>query len=91
MAVCQANSETSPAGHRGGAGTADHQPLLPDEAPFAWFAIGFFTSYSHVDIPAHASIAVDRQIGIPLLLADSPRNRLQLSETLALLLEDLGF
>jgi hypothetical protein len=25
------------------------------------------------------------------LLADSPRNRLQLSETLALLLEDLGF
>ena len=114
-----------------------------------------FTSYSHVDIPSHASIAVNQQIGIPLLLAalaalfgevklasnnrcadqrdriearnraieernrsaqdrectarrariqarlaaaqcrfllaDSPRNRLQLSETLALLLEDLGF
>ncbi|MCX5955015.1 MAG: hypothetical protein NTW51_01075 [Cyanobacteria bacterium] len=31
--------------------------------------ITFFTSYSHVDIPAHASIAVDQQIGIPLLLA----------------------
>ncbi len=110
--------------------------------------ITFFTSYSHVDIPAHLSIAVNQQIGIPLLLAalaalvgevklasnnrcadqrdriearnraamerecsarrariqarlaaaqcrfllaDSPRNRLQLSETLALLLEDLGF
>ncbi|MCX5955009.1 MAG: hypothetical protein NTW51_01045 [Cyanobacteria bacterium] len=117
--------------------------------------ITFFTSYSHVNIPAHASIAVNQQIGIPLLLAalaalvgevklasnnrcadqrdriearirateerncstqarectarrariqarlaaaqcrfllaDSPRNRLQLSETLALLLEDLDF
>jgi hypothetical protein len=124
--------------------------------------ITFFTSYSHVDIPSHESIAVNQQIGIPLLLAalaalvgevklasnarcadqrdrieariraaeernhtaeernrsaqdreqtsrrariqarlaaaqcrfllaDSPRNRLQLSETLALLLEDLGF
>ncbi|MCX5948560.1 MAG: hypothetical protein NTY67_10375 [Cyanobacteria bacterium] len=124
--------------------------------------ITFFTSYSHVDIPAHDSIQVNQQIGIPLLvaalaalfgevklashnrcadqgdrieagirateernhsaeeriraaedrersarrariqarlavaqcrflLADSPRNRLQLSETLALLLEDLGF
>ena len=118
--------------------------------------ISFFSSYSHVDIPAHASIAVNQQIGIPLLLAalaalvgldevfsegvvslasnnlcpdqrdrieariraaqarectarraqiqarlavaqcrfllaDSTRNRLQLSETLALLLEDLGF
>ncbi len=131
--------------------------------------ITFFTSYSHVDIPANASVAVNQQIGIPLLLAalaaligevklasnarcadqrdriearirateernrsaeernraaeernrtaqdrertasrariqarlavaqcrfllaDSPRNRLQLSETLALLLEDLGF
>jgi hypothetical protein len=116
--------------------------------------ITFFTSYSHVDIPTHVSIAVNQQIGIPLLLAalaalvgevklasnnrcadqrdriearsrateernrsaqerectarrariqarlavaqcrfllaDSPRNRLQLSETLALLLEDLG-
>ena len=31
--------------------------------------ITFFTSYSHVDIPAHASIAVNQQIGIPLLLA----------------------
>jgi hypothetical protein len=115
--------------------------------------ITFFTSYSHVDIPARDSIAVNQQIGIPLLLAalaalvgevklasnnrcadqrdrieagirateernrsaqdrectarrariqarlaaaqcrflldDSPRNRLQLSETLALLLEDL--
>ena len=27
------------------------------------------TSYSHVDIPAHASIAVNQQIGIPLFLA----------------------
>ena len=116
--------------------------------------ITFFTSYSHVDIPTHASITVNQQIGIPLLLAalaalvgevklasnnrcadqrdriearnsaieerirsaqerectarrariqarlavaqcrfllaDSPRSRLQLSETLALLLEDLG-
>ena len=69
MAVCQANSETSPAGHRGGAGSADHQPLLPNEAPFACFAIGLFTFYSHVDLPAHASVAVNRQIGIPLLLA----------------------
>ena len=143
---------------------------LTTEAPLPWLdqsglaallagslvvLITFFTSYSHVDIPAHASIAVDQQIGIPLLLAalaalvgevklasnarcadqrvrietriraaedrnrsaqdrectarrariqarlaaaqcrfllaDSPRNRLQLSETLALLLEDLGF
>jgi hypothetical protein len=31
--------------------------------------ITFFTSYSHVDIPSHASIAVNQQIGIPLLLA----------------------
>ena len=69
MAVCQANSETSPAGHRGGATTADHQPLLPNEAPFARFAIGFFTSYSHVDIPSHESVAINQQIGIPLLLA----------------------
>ena len=131
--------------------------------------ITFFTSYSHLDITSHESIAVYQQIGIPLLLAalaalvgevklasnarcadqrdrieariraaeernhtaeernraaeernrsaqdreqtarrariqarlaaaqcrfllaDSPRNRLQLSETLALLLEDLGF
>ena len=110
--------------------------------------ITFFTSYSHVDIPTHASITVNQQIGIPLLLAalaalvgevklasnnrcadqcdrsearnrsaqerectarrariqarlaaaqcrfllaDSTRNRLQLSETLALLLEDLDF
>ena len=116
--------------------------------------ITFFTSYSHVDIPTHASITVNQQIGIPLLLAalaalvgevklasnnrcadqrdriearnsaieerirsaqerectarrariqarlavaqcrfllaDSPRSRLRLSETLALLLEDLG-
>jgi len=28
--------------------------------------ITFFTSYSHVDIPAQASIAVNQQIGIPL-------------------------
>jgi len=28
-----------------------------------------FTSYSHVDSPAQASIAVNQQIGIPLLLA----------------------
>ena len=31
--------------------------------------ITFFTSYSHVDIPTHASITVNQQIGIPLLLA----------------------
>jgi hypothetical protein len=30
--------------------------------------ITFFTSYSHVDIPSHASIRVNQQIGIPLLL-----------------------
>jgi hypothetical protein len=124
--------------------------------------ITFFTSYSHVDIPSHASIRVNQQIGIPLLLAalaalvgevklasnnrfadqrdriearirateernrsaeernrsaqdrectarrariqarlaaaqcrfllaDSPRNRLQLSETLALLLQESGY
>ena len=108
--------------------------------------ITFFTSYSHVDIPAYGSIQVNQQIGISLLfaalaalfgevklasngrcaaerdrieqriraaeerertarqariqarlataqcrflLADSSLNRLQLSETLALLLEDL--
>jgi len=139
------------------------------EVPFPWLdrsgqaalvagslvvLITFFTSYSHVDIPAHESVTVNQQIGIPLLLAalaalvgevklasnnrcadqrdriearnraieernrsaedrectarrariqarlaaaqcrfllaDSPRNRLQLSETLALLLEDPG-
>ena len=131
--------------------------------------ITFFTSYSYVDILAHASLKINQQIGIPLLLAalaalvgevqfasnhrcvdqrdrieariraaeernrsteernrsaeernrsaqdrectarrariqarlaaaqyrfllaDSPCNRLQLSETLSLLLEDLGF
>jgi hypothetical protein len=31
--------------------------------------ITFFTSYSHVDIPSPESIAVNQQIGIPLLLA----------------------
>ncbi len=31
--------------------------------------ITFFTSYSHVDIPAHASVAVNQQIGITLLIA----------------------
>ena len=31
--------------------------------------ITFFTSYSHVDIPSHASIRVNQQIGIPFLLA----------------------
>ena len=31
--------------------------------------IRFFTSYSHVDSPAHESIAVNQEIGIPLLLA----------------------
>ena len=126
-----------------------------DESGLAAFVAGtlvvlitFFTSYSHVDIPSHESVAVNQQIGIPLLLAalaalvgevklasnnrcadqrdriearnrsaqerectarrariqarlavaqcrfllaDSPRNRLQLSETLALLLEDLDF
>jgi hypothetical protein len=135
---------------------------LTTEEPFPWLdqsslaalvagslvvLIRFFTSYSHIDIPAHVSIDVNQQIGIPLLLAalaaldgevklasnnrcaaqrdrieariraaedrectarrarikarlaaaqcrfllaDSPRNRLQLSETLALLLEDLA-
>jgi hypothetical protein len=143
---------------------------LATEEPFPWLdqsglaallagslvvLITFFTSYSHVDIPAHESVAVNQQIGIPLLLAslaalvgevklasnnrcadqrdriearnsateernrsaeerectarrariqarlavaqcrfllaDSPRNRLQLSETLALLLEESGY
>ena len=47
-----------------------------DQSGLAAFAAGslvvvitFFSSYSHVDIPAHASIAVNQQIGIPLLLA----------------------
>jgi hypothetical protein len=31
--------------------------------------ISFFSSYSHVDIPARASIAVNQPIRIPLLLA----------------------
>jgi hypothetical protein len=31
--------------------------------------ITFFTSYSHVNIPAHDRIAVNQQIGIPLLVA----------------------
>jgi len=31
--------------------------------------ITFFTSYSLVDIPAHDSLQVNQQIGIPLLLA----------------------
>jgi len=31
--------------------------------------ITFFTSYSHVDIPAHASVEINQPIGIPLLLA----------------------
>ena len=31
--------------------------------------ITFFTSHSHVDIPAHESVTVNQQIGIPLLLA----------------------
>ena len=57
---------------------------LTTEDPFPWLdqsglaalvagtlvvLITFFTSYSHVDIPAHVSIAVNQQIGIPLLLA----------------------
>ncbi len=134
---------------------------LAQEEPFPWLdraglatllagtlilLITFFSSYSHVDIPAYGSIQVNQQIGISLLfaalaalfgevklasngrcaaerdrieqriraaeerertarqariqarlaaaqcrflLADSPLNRLQLSETLALLLEDL--
>lgn len=33
-------ARTSPAGHRGGAGTADDQQLLPDDALFACLAIG---------------------------------------------------
>jgi hypothetical protein len=28
--------------------------------------ITFFTSFSHVDIPAHESVSVNQQIGIPL-------------------------
>ena len=54
------------------------------EVPFPWLdrsgqaallagslvvLITFFTSYSHVDIPAHESVSVNQQIGIPLLLA----------------------
>ena len=57
---------------------------LATEEPFPWLdqsglaallagslvvLITFFTSYSHVDIPAHESVAVNQQIGIPLLLA----------------------
>ena len=57
---------------------------LTTEDPFPWLdqsglaallagslvvLITFFTSYSRVDIPAHARIAVNQQIGIPLLLA----------------------
>jgi hypothetical protein len=43
-------------------------------------------------VPAHDSFETNQQIGFPLLLADSPRNQLQQSQTLALsLLKDLGF
>ncbi len=57
---------------------------LTTEEPFPWLdqsgsaallagslvvLINFFTSYSYVDIPAHESVAVNQQIGIPLLLA----------------------
>ena len=57
---------------------------LTTEDPFPWLdqsglaaqlagslvvLITFFTSYSHVDLPAHESVAVHQQIGIPLLLA----------------------
>jgi hypothetical protein len=57
---------------------------LTAEDPFPWLdqsglaallagsfvvLIKFFTSYSHVDFPAHASIAVHQQIEIPLFLA----------------------
>jgi hypothetical protein len=139
-----------------------HSKHLTTEEPLPWLdqfglaallagsllvLITFFTSYSHVDIPSPENIALNQEIGIPLLLAalaalvgevklasnarcadqrdrieariraaedrectarrariqarlaaaqrrfllaDSPRNRLQLSETLALLLEDLA-
>ena len=43
--------------------------FCPTRSPFACFAIGLFTSYSHVDIPSHESVAINQQIGIPLLLA----------------------
>jgi hypothetical protein len=57
---------------------------LTAEDPFPWLdqsglaallagsfvvLIKFFTSYSHVDFPANASIAVNQQNGIPLFLA----------------------
>ena len=57
---------------------------LTAEEPFPWLdqsglaallagslvvLINFFTSYSHVDIPSHESVAINQQIGIPLLLA----------------------
>jgi len=57
---------------------------LAIEEPFPWLdesglaalvagslvvLITFFISYSHVDIPSHESVAVNQQIGIPLLLA----------------------
>ena len=57
---------------------------LTAEDPFPWLdqsglaalqagsfvvLVKFFTSYSHVDFPAHASTAVHQQIGIPLFLA----------------------
>ena len=57
---------------------------LTTEDPFPWLdqsglaaqlagslvvLITFFTSYSHVDIPSHESVAVNQQIGIPLPFA----------------------
>ena len=41
-------------------GAAGRFPARPDHI--------FFTSYGHVDIPAHVSVEVNQQIGIPLLL-----------------------
>ena len=69
---------------RGLATVITQDKVLTTEEPIPWLdqsglaallagtlvvLITFFTSYSHVDIPAHASLAVDQQIGIPLLLA----------------------
>jgi len=57
---------------------------LTAEDPFPWLdqsglaallagsfvvLIKFFTSYSHVDFPANASISVTQKIGIPLFFA----------------------
>ena len=61
--------------HNNGLTAKDPYPWLERSGLAALLAgsmlvlITFFTFYSHVDIPAHASIAVNQQIRIPLLSA----------------------